>query len=110
MHRKLLKVYVTYAVLYSYNLFYSSCSYCTSVLYISILSLLSVQFIQNRCPIVVIRLLKAQRPKFNADFSNLKGPKKVGQGPKFGPGAHGMDNPGVHYDFDYLIKNNCINT
>ena len=26
-----------------------------------------------------------------------KGPKKVEQGPKFGPGAHGMDNPGIQY-------------
>ena len=45
---------------------------------------------------VVITWLMAQRPKFNEYVLNLKGPKKVGQGPKFGPGAHGMDNPAVH--------------
>ena len=81
-------------------------SYCTgttrSVLYISILSLLSVvcrlcTIVQNRCSIVVICFIKAQRPKFNANISNLRGPKKIGQGPKFGPGAHGMDNPVVLY-------------
>ena len=31
----------------------------------------------------------------NAYILNLKGPKKVGQGPKFGPGAHGLDSPGI---------------
>ena len=48
-------------------------------------------------PIVVISWLKAQRPKFNAYILNLKGPKKIGQGPKFGPGAHGLDSPAVRY-------------
>ena len=37
--------------------------------------------------------LKAQRPKFNAKILTLKGPKKFGHWPKFGPAAHYVDNP-----------------
>ena len=90
MHRKLLKVrgtYITYAV------------QLVSVLYLVFCTLCSLYNCIESMPnsTVVINLLKAQRPKFNAYFSNLKGPKKVGQGPKFGPGAHGMDNPGLQY-------------
>ena len=65
---------------------------------------------------IVISWLKAQRPKFNAYILNLKGPKKVGQGPKFGPGAHGLDNHGIQYvliytkheDFVYRVSNSSL--
>ena len=73
------------------------CKLLHTVLYISTLSLYNCTDTNFLWPIVVISWLKTQRPKFNAYILNLKGPKKVSQGPKFGPGAHGLDNPAISY-------------
>ena len=101
MHSKLLQVH---KVLYISKL---HCLWNVNfyILYISTLSLYNCKDSNFLWPIVVISWLKALRPKFNAYILNLKGPKKVGQGPKFGPGAHGLDSPAIgHRKAEQRIK------
>ena len=47
-------------------------------------------------PIAVITLI-GQKLKFNAIILNFMDPKTIGQGPKFGPGAHDLDTPGIQF-------------
>ena len=49
----------------------------------------------------------AKRPKFNEYILNIKGPIKVGQVPKLGPGAHALDNPDLRKE-ELTIENNIL--